>query len=79
MSCLVTQCFVVRTKGHEVRIVGNQDRDNSNNCAQHIGSRRPAVLRAPSSRTIEGKLVILVQFYTWIPRSTGEGALAMVN
>lgn len=32
LSNLVTQCFVVKIKGHEVRVVGNGGRDNNNNC-----------------------------------------------
>lgn len=51
VSCLVTQCFVVKTKGHEVRVVGKQDRENNNNCTQHIlqGSRSVVHINSWSS------------------------------
>lgn len=58
VSCLVTQCCLVKIKGHEVRVMGNQGRDNTDNCAWHVfwGSQRSAVHTNSgcSSRAVEG-------------------------
>lgn len=65
-SYVVTQCFSVKIKGCEVRVVGNQGRDNTNNCMWDTSSRcqggQPCtltlgphgVLARSSPRAIEG-------------------------
>lgn len=32
-----------------------------------------------SSRAMEGKLVILFEFYSWMPRGIGKGVFAIVK
>lgn len=71
-SYVVTQCFLVKIKGCEVRVVGNQGRDNTNNCAWDTSSKcqggQPGTLTlGPPCEVLtqsnRGRLVILFQFY----------------
>ena len=74
VSCVVTQCFLVKIKGCEVKVVGNQGRDNTiTTHGTHLLSVKE-VSRAhyPESswhphgvltQSNRGRLVILFQFY----------------